>query len=274
MSPALIGQTFPLGQEEREVFTTPATRADISDLQAPENRYEQGNGKLLEAYRRCGRRPGRPAVRDLFPLRRCDRAQRAALAWVRRYHREQHAGAGRAAAARAVALLDNSTRLRRSERRCCSRPWTPRPRSGGASPVHCTTAWSRISRPRRSPWPGPRNGPPRWGSPPGRRMRGAAARSAASIGGLRSLLVDIYPAEPGDGGTGGGTGGPRRDRACARYVGVGRHRPDTRIGRRRRAVGLPGDAGVPAQCGAPFRGNRRDGAPAGDERGCRARHRG
>lgn len=47
----LIGRQFPLGQDERDVFVTPALRAEVSDLQAPENTYERGQGKLLEVYR-------------------------------------------------------------------------------------------------------------------------------------------------------------------------------------------------------------------------------
>ncbi|HWI43377.1 MAG TPA: ATP-binding protein [Nocardioides sp.] len=49
--PRLLGATFGLSAEEREVFDHPATRAEVSDLDEPENRYERGNGKLLEVYR-------------------------------------------------------------------------------------------------------------------------------------------------------------------------------------------------------------------------------
>src|SRR4051794_38557939 len=38
--PRLIGRTFPLGADEREVLTSPRIRADVSDLSAPENIYE------------------------------------------------------------------------------------------------------------------------------------------------------------------------------------------------------------------------------------------
>ena len=50
-APALIGERFPLGVEERDVLTNPVVRADGSDLTAPENRLERGRGKLLEVYR-------------------------------------------------------------------------------------------------------------------------------------------------------------------------------------------------------------------------------
>ena len=49
--PRLIGRTFPLGEEEKGVLTTPKTRADISDLTEEENKFERDFGpKLLEVY--------------------------------------------------------------------------------------------------------------------------------------------------------------------------------------------------------------------------------
>ena len=47
----LAGQTFPLDEEGRSALATPQTRAAVSNLQAPENRYESSQGKLLEVYR-------------------------------------------------------------------------------------------------------------------------------------------------------------------------------------------------------------------------------
>ncbi|WP_051570990.1 sensor histidine kinase [Cryptosporangium arvum] len=49
--PRLIGRTFPLGDDERGVLETPRTRADVSDLDEPENQYERSDSKLLEVYR-------------------------------------------------------------------------------------------------------------------------------------------------------------------------------------------------------------------------------
>lgn len=49
--PRAVGLTFPLEEDERSVLTDPTTRAEVSDLQRPENRYERGQGKLLEVYR-------------------------------------------------------------------------------------------------------------------------------------------------------------------------------------------------------------------------------
>ena len=50
--PRLINQTFPLGEEELEVLATSRFRADISDLNEEENAFETdlGSDKLLEVY--------------------------------------------------------------------------------------------------------------------------------------------------------------------------------------------------------------------------------
>jgi two-component system, NarL family, sensor kinase len=54
--PRLIGDTFALDEEERAALERPATEAEISDLSRPENRFEDRSGdgdraKLLEVYR-------------------------------------------------------------------------------------------------------------------------------------------------------------------------------------------------------------------------------
>ncbi len=49
--PRIVGETFTLDEEERRVLVDPTTRAEVSDLERPENRFEQGQGKLLEVYR-------------------------------------------------------------------------------------------------------------------------------------------------------------------------------------------------------------------------------
>lgn len=64
--PRLIGQTFPLGQDEREVFADPATRAEVSDLAAPENVYERGNEQLLETYRPVWTPSGSPLLFEAY----------------------------------------------------------------------------------------------------------------------------------------------------------------------------------------------------------------
>jgi two-component system NarL family sensor kinase len=48
--PRLIGARFPLDESKREVLRTGSTRAELSDLSGPENRFEQGQGDLYEVY--------------------------------------------------------------------------------------------------------------------------------------------------------------------------------------------------------------------------------
>lgn len=49
--PRLVGETFGLGDEERAVLADPSTQAEVSDLDEPENRFERDQGRLLEVYR-------------------------------------------------------------------------------------------------------------------------------------------------------------------------------------------------------------------------------
>lgn len=48
--PRIIGQRFPLGEDEADALATGETKAELSDVQRPENRYERFNGKVLEVY--------------------------------------------------------------------------------------------------------------------------------------------------------------------------------------------------------------------------------
>ena len=64
--PALIGQRFPLGAEERDVLAHPQTRADVSDLTAPENRLERNRGTLLEVYRPIWTPSGKPLLFEIY----------------------------------------------------------------------------------------------------------------------------------------------------------------------------------------------------------------
>jgi signal transduction histidine kinase len=46
----LVGETYPLGDDEREALRTGRIEAEVSDLDRPENRLERDEGKLLEVY--------------------------------------------------------------------------------------------------------------------------------------------------------------------------------------------------------------------------------
>ncbi len=78
--PRLIGQHFALDKEESEVFTRPRTVAEVSDLDKPENRYERGRGRLLEAYRPVWTPSGTPLLFETYsPYTEVDR--RAGQLW-------------------------------------------------------------------------------------------------------------------------------------------------------------------------------------------------
>jgi len=46
----LVGERFPLSDEDLEALESDRSDAEVSDLDEPENRYERGHGPLLEAY--------------------------------------------------------------------------------------------------------------------------------------------------------------------------------------------------------------------------------
>jgi two-component system, NarL family, sensor kinase len=46
----LIGASYPLAMDEQEVLRDNTVAAELSDLEAPENRFERDQGRLLEVY--------------------------------------------------------------------------------------------------------------------------------------------------------------------------------------------------------------------------------
>jgi two-component system NarL family sensor kinase len=48
--PRLVGTTYPLGDDEVDAIDKGVIAAQVSDLSAPENRFERNEGKLLEVY--------------------------------------------------------------------------------------------------------------------------------------------------------------------------------------------------------------------------------
>ncbi|MGO4254968.1 sensor histidine kinase [Marmoricola sp. RAF53] len=64
--PRLVGQQFDLSAEELAVFGKPLTRAGVSDLDEEENVYERGHGKLLEAYRPVWTPDGTPLLFETY----------------------------------------------------------------------------------------------------------------------------------------------------------------------------------------------------------------
>lgn len=194
--PLLIGQTFPLGDEERDVFTTPMTRADISDLQAPENQYEQGNDKLLEAYRPVWLSSGTPLLFEAY-FRYDDVTARSGQLW------RGFAGVTLSSILLLVVLLLpvlwrlldrlNHSQAQREDllQRALDASTEERRRIAGA--LHdgvvqdlAATSFAVGGAAERVD----AAGRPELADD----LRQAAGTVRASIGALRSLLVDIYPA--------------------------------------------------------------------------------
>lgn len=62
----LIGEQFPLGEEEQDVIHDGTTEAEVSDLSRPENRYERQSGGLLEVYTRIESPEGDPLLFEAY----------------------------------------------------------------------------------------------------------------------------------------------------------------------------------------------------------------
>ena len=67
--PRLIGTTFPLGPSKLDVLGTGVTRAELSDLSGPENRFERGQGDLYEVYLPIRAPDGTPLLFETYQRR-------------------------------------------------------------------------------------------------------------------------------------------------------------------------------------------------------------
>ena len=66
--PELIGARYPLGSEDAAVLERGGVEAEVSDLSAPENRYERQFGELLEVYTRIETPGGTPLLFETYQL--------------------------------------------------------------------------------------------------------------------------------------------------------------------------------------------------------------
>jgi signal transduction histidine kinase len=64
--PRLIGQTFALDADAVRIFTDPRIEADVTDLRRPENSFERDQGKLLEVYRPVWTPSGEPLLFESY----------------------------------------------------------------------------------------------------------------------------------------------------------------------------------------------------------------
>ncbi|HEX6723708.1 MAG TPA: ATP-binding protein, partial [Gaiella sp.] len=67
--PRLIGTRFPLDADKLDVLRTGATKASLSDLAGPENRYERGQGDLYEVYLPIRAPDGTPLLFETYQRR-------------------------------------------------------------------------------------------------------------------------------------------------------------------------------------------------------------
>ena len=194
--PRLLGQRYQLSADAREVFSHPSTRAEVSDLDKPENQYERGQGRLLEAYRPIWTPSGTPLLFETYsPYTEVD--ARAGQLW------RGFAGVTISSLLLFAALLlpllwQLLTRLRAAQRqreglleRAVEASDDERRRIAGA--LHdgvvqelAATSFSIAGAAARAE----SSGDPALAED----LTTAAATLRDSIGGLRTLLVDIYPA--------------------------------------------------------------------------------
>jgi two-component system, NarL family, sensor kinase len=64
--PSLVGKRFELGKEQRELFTHPVTRAEVTELGRTENTFERDQGRLLEVYRPVWTPSGDPLMFETY----------------------------------------------------------------------------------------------------------------------------------------------------------------------------------------------------------------
>jgi two-component system NarL family sensor kinase len=62
----LIGDVYPLGEDERAVLSGGTTEAEVSDLARPENNYERQSDGLLEVYTRIESPEGDPLLFEVY----------------------------------------------------------------------------------------------------------------------------------------------------------------------------------------------------------------
>jgi two-component system, NarL family, sensor kinase len=191
----LIGQTFPLDADFKAALVTPRIEADISDLARPENRYERGQGKLLEVYRPVWTPGGTPLLFETY-FRYDTVSQRSQQIWhgfagvmlssLLALLLLLGAGGGllaarsRRAGARNEALLRQALDASGAERRRIAASL-----HDGVVQQLVAASFTAAGQAQRA-----RSGDDQQLAAD---LDGVAAAVRDSIAGLRSLLVDIYP---------------------------------------------------------------------------------
>jgi two-component system NarL family sensor kinase len=191
----LIGKTFPVDAGHRDSLADPKTLAEVTDLQRPENEFERGQGKLLEVYRPVWTPSGQPLLFETY-TQYTSVTSRTTQLW------RGFAGLMVSTLLLLVvlllpllwALLD---RLRRGQQQretllqhAVDASAVERQRIAGTLHDGVVQELAAISFAVTAAAEQAENrGQPQLAE----RLRSAATTVRSSIGGLRSLLVDIYP---------------------------------------------------------------------------------
>ena len=193
--PRLVGEVFPLGEEERDSLDNPQIHSEVSDLEAPENVYERDFGTLLEVYRPVWTPSGHQLLFEIY-LRYDDVTARSGQLW------RGFAGVTLSALLLLVALslpiiwrlLDRISRAQSQREllleRAVDSSRAERRRIAGT--LHDGVVQDLVGTSFVLAGAADRAAADGHGDLAAD-LRGAATTVRTGIGGLRSLLVDIYP---------------------------------------------------------------------------------
>ncbi|QHC69822.1 ATP-binding protein [Rathayibacter sp. VKM Ac-2801] len=200
--PRLLGRVFDLDEDDLEAFEDDAVHAEASDLQAPENVYERDSGRLLEAYRSVRTPSGRPLLFESY-VRYDEVVERSGELW------RSFAAISLGSIvllvvvllpvlARLISLLDRS-RLHREALLQRALDASADERRRIAATVHDGAVQDLTAASFAVHALAQQAGTER-GAPLAQELAGVATTIRAGLGGLRSLLVDIYPPSLADAG--------------------------------------------------------------------------
>ncbi len=199
--PRLIGVHFGIGDDELDALRSGGSHAEISDLDEPENRYERGDGELLEVYQAVRTPSGVPLLFEVY-YRYGDVLTSAERIWF--------GFAGVIAASLLLLLLALLPLLngliRTVDRARAQREFllikaldaSDAERRRLAATVHDGPVQDLIGASYRLGAAAAATA----GTPAGDAVEAAEASVHLTVDGLRDMLVDLYPASLSDGGIG------------------------------------------------------------------------
>jgi signal transduction histidine kinase len=200
--PRLIGQRFALDDEARDVLANPRVRAEVSDLSHPENVYERSQGRLLEVYRPVWTPTGQPLLFEIY-LKYNVVTERTGQLW------RGFAGIMLSSVLAIFALLlpliwallarARRAQQQREEAMQAALAASDEERRRIASNLHDGVV-QQLAGASFEVSAGAEQARAAGANALAGRLDDTAAKVRTGIGGLRSLLVDIYPASLNDAG--------------------------------------------------------------------------